>query len=81
LAADGDVHLNSDERVEIDASVAQLRAHVQADDGDAIKTAVKALERCSASFVERRMNASVKRLMAGQHVDAVAAQLEESEDS
>jgi len=81
LEADGDAHLNEAERAEIDGLIAKLSASVQSNDVDAIKAAVEQLETGSSDFVERRMNASVKQLMTGQHVDAVAAQLEESEDS
>jgi len=81
LAADGHVHLNNEERADIDNAIDALRTSSTKDDVDAIKASVEALEKCSTAFVERRMNASVKRLMAGQHVDTVAAQLEESEDS
>lgn len=81
LAADGDDHLTSQERTAIDAQVNAVRESLESDDIDVIKTAVEKLEKGSAGFVERRMNASVKQLMTGQHVDAVAAQLEEPEDS
>lgn len=81
LDADGDVHLNKEERAAIDASIESVAESIKSDDTALIKDAVAALEKISAPFVERRMNASVKQFMAGQHVDAVAAQLEESEDS
>ncbi len=81
LAADGDDHLSSEERDAIDSKIDAVKASAKGEDIDAIKSAVEQLEKGSADFVERRMNASVKQLMAGQHVDAVAAQLEESEDS
>jgi len=81
LDADGAEHLNETERASIDAHITTLKECAAGDDIDAIKAAVAALEKGSAGFVERRMNASVKQLMAGQHVDAVAAKLEESEDS
>ena len=81
LEADGSEHLSDDERASIDTHISTLKECAKGDDIDAIKAAVNALEKGSASFVERRMNASVKQLMAGQHVDAVAAKLEESEDS
>ena len=80
LDADGDEHLNDTERQLIDTHINTLKQCVQGDDVGAIKAAVAELEKGSASFVERRMNASVKQLMAGQHVDAVAAKLEESEE-
>lgn len=81
LQADGHEHLDEQERAAIDACIANVEESIKGDNSDTIKASVEALEKGSATFVERRMNASVKQLMAGQHVDAVAAQLEESEDS
>jgi len=81
LDADGDDHLEASERSAIDSLIAEVSNSITGDDVGAIKASVEALEKGSAAFVERRMNASVKRLMAGQHGDSVAASLEESEDS
>jgi len=81
LAADGDEHLDAAERATIDAAIEQVRTVNAGNDVDAIKQAVETVEKTSAGFVERRMNASVKKLMTGQHVDRVAAQIKESEDS
>lgn len=81
LVADGDAHLDAVERDAVEAHIKVVRDSIQSDDVAVIKSAVEALEKGSANFVERRMNASVKQLMAGQHVDAVAAKLEESEES
>lgn len=81
LDSDGKDHLDEAERASIDAHISTLQECAKSDDIDAIKAAINALEKSSANFVERRMNASVKQLMAGQHLDAVTAKLEESEDS
>jgi len=81
LDKDGADHLTDAERASIDTHISTLKECAKGDDIDAIKAAVSALEKGSANFVERRMNASVKQLMAGQHPDAVTAKLEESEDS
>lgn len=79
LKADGDIHLSQEERSAVDQLIDNLKTSVKGNDSAAIKLAQESLEKGSSNFVERRMNASVKHLMAGQHVDAVAAQLEESE--
>ncbi len=74
LAADGDEHLSDEERARIDARTEALRAllgDAQAD-RDALDAAVHALEREADPFVERRMNASVRRLMAGRAIDELA---------
>lgn len=81
LEADGEDHLTDSERASIDAHINTLKECAKGDDMSAIKQAVSELEKGSTQFVERRMNASVKQLMAGQQLDAVAAKLEESEDS
>ena len=75
LAADGDEHLATDERAAIEALVEELRRVRASEDRDAIDAAVKALEKGSEAFVERRMNASVRRMMAGRGVADVAAEL------
>ena len=71
LAADGAEHLDASERVAIDALVDALETAVRGDDRDAIKDAVEALEGGSSTFVERRMNASVRQMMAGQRLDDI----------
>jgi len=68
LNADGDQHLSSDERSQIDTLIQTLEASIKGDNTDAIKVAVEKLESGSSLFVERRMNASVKQLMAGQEL-------------
>jgi len=68
LNADGDEHLNSDERAVIDKLVNDLRTRLDGEDRNDIHDAVHALEAGSTNFVERRMNASVRKMMAGQKV-------------
>lgn len=74
LAADGDEHLSAGERARIDARADAVRAllHDEATDRDAIDAAVRALEATAEPFVERRMNASVRRMMAGRAIDELA---------
>ena len=69
LQSDGNQHLNTDERVAVDGLLENLKHTITQDDADAIKQAVEKLEAGSAVFVERRMNASVKQLMAGQELE------------
>ncbi len=71
LEADGDEHLSDDERKDIDELIDALRACQQSDDRDAIKKSIEALELGSSLFVERRMNASVQRMMSGQEIDKI----------
>ena len=72
LQADGDEHLDAQERGVIDEHVAALEKTLQGDDRQHIKNAIQALEKQSDSFVERRMNASVRKMMAGQQVDTLS---------
>jgi molecular chaperone HscA len=69
LAADGDEHLNAEERASVDSLIAALQQSVAGDNADAIKLAIEKLEAGSAEFVERRMNATVRTLMAGQRLN------------
>ncbi|MFK7995416.1 MAG: Fe-S protein assembly chaperone HscA [Granulosicoccus sp.] len=69
LQADGEEHLSAEERAQVDALVSSLKDVLQADDRDVIKQAVQELERGSSLFVERRMNASVRKMMSGQGID------------
>ena len=76
LAADGDEHLSAEERATVESLAAALRQVLDGDDRERIGDAVKALERGADAFVERRMNASVRRMMAGRDVAAVEAELD-----
>lgn len=69
LAADGDRHLDANERAAIDAASQALAGARAGTDTGAIKTAIEALEKASATYVERRMNASIRTAMAGHKVD------------
>ena len=72
LQADGKDHLADDERATIDALVAALVEAQKSDDREVIKSAIGDLEKGSNSFVERRMNASVRKMMAGQGIDSLS---------
>ncbi len=81
LEADGDTHLSVDERTDIDALIETLLEKLEQDNGDAIKQAIEKLEAGSSLFVERRMNASVKQLMAGQEIEELERTLVSSDAS
>jgi len=72
LQADGDEHLSADERKEVDQHILAVENSMQSEDRNGIKNAVQALEQGSNVFVERRMNASVRKMMAGQQVDSLS---------
>ena len=69
LATDGDVLLGAAERAAIDAAVESLSAAARGDDTAAIRRARESLEKACEAYVERRMNASIRRAMAGHRVD------------
>jgi len=69
LDSDGEEHLDASERDAIDAQVTAVKQALDSDDRNTITAAVHALEQGSEAFVERRMNASVRRLMAGRGLD------------
>ena len=73
LAEDGNEHLSSKEREQIDNLIAALAKTQQGTDADAIKSAIGELERGCSEFVERRMNASVRRVMSGQDLNDIDA--------
>jgi len=81
LLADGDAHLSADERHDVDALVDALKQALTQDSSDAIKVAIDKLEAGSSAFVERRMNASVKQLMAGQELEELERSLVSSEST
>jgi molecular chaperone HscA len=69
LAEDGEQLLEAAERETIDTAAAALRASRDGRDHLAIKAAIEAVEKASAGYVERRMNESIRRAMAGHRVD------------
>jgi molecular chaperone HscA len=69
LAGDGDALLGAAERAAIDAAVESLSLAARGNDTAAIRRARESLERTCEPYVERRMNASVRRAMAGHKVD------------
>jgi molecular chaperone HscA len=69
LAADGDDLLDEVERSVINAAAAALEEQRQGDDYRTIKRAIETVETASSAYVERRMNSSIRKAMAGHKVD------------
>jgi molecular chaperone HscA len=67
LADDGSL-LNVDERNEIDVKIKSLENVISTSDPRAIKLASDALNKATEEFAARRMNAGVKRALAGKNV-------------
>jgi molecular chaperone HscA len=69
LSEDGAVFLGPDEREPIEHTARQLAAARQGDDPRAIKQAMEQLEQASADYVTRRMNANIRKAMAGHKIE------------
>ncbi|WP_028452112.1 Fe-S protein assembly chaperone HscA [Chitinilyticum aquatile] len=67
LATDADL-ISAAEQAAIRASMANLRELCSADDADAIRIAAEALNQASSDFAARRMDAAVRRGLAGQKI-------------
>ncbi len=71
LHADGDALLSEQERADILASLDALQQAAQEEDPDAIKRAIELTDKQTADFAARRMDASIRKALAGQRVDKV----------
>jgi molecular chaperone HscA len=69
LARDGDALLDAAERARVEAAMGELQTRLEGSDPAVIQAGIQALERACASYVERRMNASIQSAMAGHRVD------------
>jgi len=69
LAKDGSQYLDQTEREQIDQALSDLSETNKSDDVDKIKAAIKQLEKTCATYVERRMNSSIKDAMSGHNVE------------
>jgi molecular chaperone HscA len=70
LAADSAL-LTPDERAGIDARIAELTRALAGNDHRAIKQAVDTLNRATEPFAERRMDAGVRRALAGKKIGSL----------
>jgi molecular chaperone HscA len=69
LASDGDELLDGAERERIDAAATRLATARDGTDVRAIRAAIEAVEQASSGYVERRMNRSIRKAMAGHSID------------
>jgi molecular chaperone HscA len=70
FAQDGKL-LNGDERQAIDAAIRSLEKTLQGSDHRAIKQAVDALNRATEEFAQRRMDAGIRRALAGKKIGSL----------
>ena len=73
LDLDGEQLLSDTERATIDRAMETLRVLLNGSDHSAIKRAADSLNRVTAQFAARRMDASIQRALAGQRLDAIEA--------
>lgn len=71
LTKDGDALLSDSEKKMIEASMDNLRELAKAEDSHAIHTAVEALNHATEEFAARRMDASVKKALAGHNLNTL----------
>jgi molecular chaperone HscA len=69
LASDADELLDAAERAVIDRAADRLAEARAGSDYRAIKQAIEAVETASSGYVERRMNRSIRKAMAGHAID------------
>ncbi len=69
LAEDGTVLLDEQERRDIETALEEVRKSRQANDYRVIKQALERLEKVSADFAARRMNASIKHALSGHKME------------
>jgi molecular chaperone HscA len=72
LKEDGSL-LASDEKKEIEVKVARLEQALKGNDPRAIKQATEALNKATEEFAARRMDASVRRALAGKKLSSLDA--------
>ena len=53
----------------------RLQQLIETADVDSLKQAIRQVEAVSESYVEKRMNASVQKVLAGKNIDQVLANL------
>ncbi len=71
IKADGNELLNSDELIQINDSISHLKEVVTTNDVTGIKDAISKLEQTCEFYVERRMNNSIKSLIAGKDINDI----------
>jgi len=70
LAKDGEALLSPSEQADIHQAVQQLiNTRKTSNDAEALLSAIKAVEKVSESYVAKRMNASVQKMMTGHRID------------
>ena len=69
VAEDGEALLSDEERSIINAAVSKLKQTRDGTDSRAIKQAIDELDKATADYAERRMDASINKAMAGHKIE------------
>ena len=69
LDVDGDKFLNDDERSELVKGINKLKELTDSDNAESIKQAANDLNQLSEVFASRRMDASIRSVMAGHNIN------------
>jgi molecular chaperone HscA len=72
LEADGETLLSGEERAAIDGAMTALRAARAGSDHRQIKRRMEELDRVTAEFAARRMDASIRRALQGHKLEEFA---------
>jgi molecular chaperone HscA len=71
IAQDGEALLNAEEQSAIETSMDNLRQQLGGNDSQAIHKAAEALNHATETFAARRMDASIKRALAGKKLNSL----------
>ena len=69
MVSDGDTLLSADEKTKLLAAREALLLEKQSGDTEAIKAAIKSMEKSAEFYVARRMDGNIRTAMAGQNID------------
>ncbi len=69
MVSDGDTLLSVDEKTKLLAAREALLLEKQSGDTEAIKAAIKSMEKSAEFYVARRMDGNIRTAMAGQNID------------
>ncbi|HEU4707901.1 MAG TPA: Fe-S protein assembly chaperone HscA [Methylophilaceae bacterium] len=71
LSQDGEALLKAEEKLAIETSMDQLQKALNGNDSQAIHKAAEALNHATETFAARRMDASIKRALAGKKINSL----------
>ncbi len=73
--------LENGEGAVIESAIATVETAAAADDRDAIQAAIEALDHAAQPFAQRRMDRSIAAALGGKSIDAIDAELQNTENT